>query len=493
MNKIKKEKKMTDRKDKKGLVRKIAGVDEALRSHTSEYFNRRTFFDVRDPNTRRVWPYDVNDMILLGALTNSDLLLSGGTGKGKTHLARRAMNGLYGGEGFTNLTVTPGLNESDFIDVDVNAVKSGGKTLKQAIERTPLLIKPGAIVNEINRTPEILQNLFISYLERIFSLKGLEFPVGVGINPDGEGVQDPHYQFRVITINEGANYSGTSGIDRAVRDRVVIEIPMDYFNPRKDDRRRMIRSRKDTGLSVEKTNGGKLEDILEVTRSFGGIPVSASAEEFLVYLGGLSNCVKSPTGSKQGINFKQRDMCDGCHHAKDDVLGKGNVCGSVYAPSDRSLINLEVIGRMVAGLRAYKVIDALSRGQLEVDNAEDFARQYIDNLQVTLDDITSVAPFILSSKMIIDPAWIEQHYSGSKFLATQDVIRNALERFKNFTTSDAYEALVNSDGKMTQEAKQRLLDYAKTRDPWAYHIQDLDNPYSQYTGKRQIKLDKLLV
>src|SRR3989338_28266 len=143
----------------KDLLFKIEEVDDALRSHTVPYYNSRIVLNVRDNVARVQVPYDINDILLMGALTNSDVLLSGKTGSAKSHLSRMAMNGLFGENGFTNLTVTPGLNESDFIDVDVEGVKNGEKSLKEAIETTPLLTRPGAIVNEINRTPEILQNL----------------------------------------------------------------------------------------------------------------------------------------------------------------------------------------------------------------------------------------------------------------------------------------------------------------------------------------------
>lgn len=474
----------------KDLIKRIHEIDEALRNNTQRYYNTNPLFSVRDEDAKAQIPYDINDLFLLGALTNSDLLLAGTTGCGKSHLSRMAMNGLYGNQGFTNLTVTPGLNESDFLDVDVAGVKSGEKTLKQAIQSTDLLTRPGAIINEINRTPEILQNVFISYLERIFSLKGIEFPVGVAFKEGYNAPQDPHYQFRVISINEGADYAGTSGIDRAVRDRVVLEIPMDYFRPRKQDSRRMVRERDDSDLSIKQINGGKLEDILRVVGEVESIPVSLSAEEFLVYLQGLNNCVKSSTYSKKGINFKTT-MCEGCHLAKDQVQDKGNICGSVYAPSDRSLINLKKIGRIVAALRAYKVIVAVSTGAVETKDTKDFVNNYLQGLQVTLDDITSVAPFVLTSKMIINPKWIDQEFQGSKFNATQHVVRTAREKLRNYVRSPVYSELIKSNGVITPEVRKQMQTYITHTDVWAYNIGDLTT--QSYQSKNgNIDIGKLL-
>jgi MoxR-like ATPase len=478
---------MTAKMETKDLIQLLAGVDDALRSHTAQYFNSRVFFSIRDAKAKRPLQYDVNDMILLACLTNSDILLSGKTGCGKSHLSRMAMNGLFGEQGFTNLTVTPGLSESDFIDIDVGAVKRGEKTLKQAIEKTPILAAPGSIINEINRTPEILQNLFISYLERIFSLKGVEFPVGVPFVPKKDSPQDAHYQFRVISINEGADYAGTSGIDRAVRDRVTVEVPMDYFRPTKSDVRRIVSERNNSDLHIERVNGGKLEDVLAVVKGVESVPYSVSAREFLVYLEGLSNCVKSPTHSKNGINFSSK-MCEGCHHAKSPASSKGNICGSVYAPSDRSLINLKKIGRIVAALRAYKVADAVAQGELKPEDPKKFVSDYVAGLKVTMDDLIAVAPFILASKMIIDPKWIGAQFSGSKFSATQHVVAVAAENFKKYISSQPYKMLMESDGQISPIVRDAIKHHVMTADPWVYNLGDLsDKGYEPGTRKKPVE------
>jgi len=481
----------------KDLIKRIAHIDQALRSHTDGYYNSRTFFTTRDDEAKALVPYDINDLVLLAALTNSDLLLSGTTGAGKTHLSRMIMNGLYGSDGFTNLTVTPGLGESDFIDIDIASVKSGKKTPKQAITTTPLLTQPGAIINEINRTPEILQNVFISYLERIFSLKGLEFPVGVGMLPGKDSPQDPHYQFRLLSINEGPGYSGTSAIDRAVRDRVALEIPMDHFRPRKEDIRQMIRNRNDSDLAVEKINGGKLEDVLKIIDLNTKIPLSVSADEFLVYLQGLSNCIRSATYSMRGIEFDQKDLCKGCHHVKDAVSDKGNICGSVYSPSDRSMINLKKIGRMVSALRAYKVINGVINGEfgdqeMSQREAKKFVDKYTEGLQVELDDLISVAPFVLANKTVMDPRWVSQYFQGSKFLATQHLLDTVRKKFTHWVGSPAYEALVKARGKFTPEVRAEIEKYVTGTDAWAYNLGDLaGNGYRP--GNRDVsKLEQAL-
>lgn len=477
---------------KSQLVREIASIDDALRKHTQTYFNSNLLMQVGDNDAKVSVPYDINDLMLLGALTRSDLLLSGATGSGKSHLSRMAMNGLYGQDGFTNLTVTPGLNETDFVDIDIPAIKRGEKTVKEAIGKTPLLTRPGAIINEINRTPEILQNLFISYLERIFSLKGVEFPVGVEMHEGRSSPQDPHYQFRIISINEGEIYTGTSGMDKAVRDRVVLEIPMDYFAPRIEDIRRMVQERNDSDLSIGLVNGGKLEHILRALPSIEEMPVSVSAQEFLSYMSGMSNCIKSPTGSKKGISFSTKSMCEGCHFAKDSESDRGNVCGSVYAPSDRSLINLKKVSRAVAALRGYKIVDAVAKKQIPTNDPQRFVENYLQSLQVTVDDICQVAPFVLASKIPMERGWVGQQFNGSGYIATKHLVGNARAKFKKFIASQAYETLARNKGELNDTVIASLRDYSTKKDPWAFSIRDMDNQPFFHTQERVISLDKLL-
>jgi len=445
-------------------LKELAQINRALRDKTKTHYNSRPLFRVAGQQPQA---FDLTDLLLIGALTNSDVLLSGTTGSGKTHLAHKAMHGLFG-DYYANVTVTPGLNESDFIDIDIGAVQRGEKTPKDAVLATPLLTRPGAIINEINRTPEILQNAFISYLERAFSLKGVEFPVGIPLN--GNGTYDPHYQFRVLSINEGDEYRGTSNIDRAVRDRVVLEIPLDHFRPTREDMRIMLQARGTADLSV---TGGKtqLDKILTCYKTLDDIPVDEAATEFLVYLSGMNNCVKSPTGSKRGIAFSPK-LCEGCNHAKSRQTDKGNICGSVHAPSDRSLINLKKIGKGVALLRAYKTISAMPRD--DPSAIKTAAEDYCKSLSVTLPDLQAIAPFVITNKMPLDPNWIRQHFNGDGFAAAQEALTVAGEKLRAYVASPMMTRIYERKGQIGPEEQRMLSSYAENKDPWAYSKQDLD-------------------
>jgi hypothetical protein len=459
--------------EKKEMIRRIRTIDEAVRDYSAGYYNTRILFQARDNHIQRTVPFDIRDAMLLGAFTNMDVVIPANTGKGKTHLGRMVLSGLFGTDKYAELTVTPGLNENDFIDIDIEGMQSGRcKSKKEAIQNTPLLWQPGANLNELNRTPEKLQNIFIAYFERDFSIKGLKFPVGVPLDPSSDSEGKRHYQFRVISMNIGDQYVGTSRIDQAVKDRAGLVIPMDVFYPTKDDERNIVRNRDHCDLYVEKLNGGHLEDVLALARGLP-IPVDIAAEEFIVYLNGFNNCAMSPTHSKEGIEFSQAAFCNkGCHASKCMSSDKGNICAAVRAPSGRAGIALKKIAKAVAALRAYKAIDAAARGEVDLGDQQGVG-EYLDTLKVTLDDVIAVAPFVLTGKMELDKHWVKQHFAGNNFLATQHVIKTAYDTFSKWVASPAYEALANANGEITPDVSAKIKSYAET-DPWAYNLKDLE-------------------
>ena len=100
---------------------------------------------------------------------------------------------------------------------------------------------------------------------------------------------------------------------------MVIEIPIDQFKSLKQDIRDMIKRRKSSAVTVERTEESLTDTVVDLYQRIGTISLSAMTSEFLVYLSGLSNCIKSSTGSKEGIAFTL-DTCKGCHHAASEII-----------------------------------------------------------------------------------------------------------------------------------------------------------------------------
>lgn len=144
-------------------------------------------------------------------------------------------------------------------------------------------------------------------------------------------------------------------MDKALRDRTVIEIPMDIFYQTAEDCLNMLYIQKKIDKKTDGENG-ILKDVLKLFMQISKLEEDENVIFFLTYLSGMSYCVKVNSSShiKESINFTPR-MCEtGCHFKAETPANRHNLCGNVYAPSQRALINLLKITKGVAYIRAAK-------------------------------------------------------------------------------------------------------------------------------------------
>lgn len=361
--------------------------------------------------------HTIDDLLVIGAITASPTLLTGSSGSGKSLLAELLCNILFGTDNWIRKNITPDMNEQDFMDIDFGIIKGGGK-LKEAIKGDSLLDKPAIIIDEANRAPPLIQNRLMQILENNIDIKSIKINAGIQIEQESP----KKYFWNVLTINEGKEYSGTSQMDRAYRDRTIIEIPIDLFPPRVFDQILMIQN--DDSRYTLPNSSGVIPDLLEIYKSLSEIGLHLAAEAFIIYLSALSNCEKSNTHSKYGINFDPT-FCknNDCTHARGGPIA--DLCPNIYAPSIRVLRKLKHVARGFALLRATLVYKKIKESPNYNDALEDFLINeesgYITNLEVTDLDIKNAAPFVLRSKMNLNPHWIIQKYQGNKFYAISDI------------------------------------------------------------------------
>lgn len=374
--------------------------------------------------------FDIKDMLILGAITGTDCLLTGKTGSGKTNLANLVMKGLFADQ-YTNKTITPAMQPDDFLDIDFGVMKQGG-LLRNAIKPLSILTKPGVILNEVNRAPGVIQNYLIPFLDKEIDIQGKDFFSGVKLT-SGE-----RYQFRIITINEGEQYA-VEAMDRAIRDRTVIEIPLDMFYQTYQDCLNMLMAHSGRMSSNAEIESKSDSIVFDAYSAVSGIPIADEVILFLTYLSGMSLCnrIKAPIKIKENALFSleycstiMEDDFSGtkaaCHFSKADYpTNMNNLCGNVRAPSQRGLLNLCRVSRGVAFIRAAKM------GETAV--------------KTTVDDVLTAAPFVLHGKIEMNEMWIKKHYQGNKMVAVSHVMTQAKQRFDTLLHKLSMKALRSPD------------------------------------------------
>ena len=131
------------------------------------------------------------------------------------------------------------------------------------------------------------------------------------------------------------------------------------------------------------------------------------------------------------------------------------------------MTHLKTISQAFALLKAYKLYQDIS-----VSRNPSRAEKLIERPVVTTQDVISAAPFLFYSKMNMNRVWIQKHYQGNKWAATQSVMRIAEKRFKKFVSSFDKEMIRKfyDSESLTKVEHEQFVDYAKTHDTWAYKI-----------------------
>ncbi|MEK6938407.1 MAG: hypothetical protein AABX04_05160 [Nanoarchaeota archaeon] len=183
----------------------------------------------------------------------------------KAALAARLNIGLYGEQGmgksqlFADVRSLAGNEAVQFygrndLDVKVAFRRLGLSKVAQAlkegtdldeselIQMTSAVYKPLILVEEINRSVEMVQNQHLSLMEGFLELgDGKRYVLGGGKRhtfhyPDGETFEtNTRYSVGLWTANSGTSYTGTSTMDPALKGRTHLILDVDNFDPENED------------------------------------------------------------------------------------------------------------------------------------------------------------------------------------------------------------------------------------------------------------------
>lgn len=402
---------------------------QAVRNNTKEYINSTSLLEY-DRLGKRI-TLDIKELLLVAAISGSDCLLSGKTGAGKTSLARGIMTALFGKEakrndndgdqtdgcspdadpGYVEKTITPAMRPEEFLDLNYADIEKRG-SLRQAITGTPILGVPGVILNEANRAPALIQNFLIPFLDRRMDIEGVSFSIGVQTR------NTERYQFRIVTINEGGQYQ-VEDMDKALRDRMAIEIPMDAFLQSEQDCRIMLQSmmrKEESRAATEQNREMAIGMVCDFPEQLNHIPIDPSVFDLLVYFSGMSYCLQvAKKGQWPPVNeiSERPDICRECHMASNTETNKGNLCGAVRSLSQRAMRQLL---HMARGL-ALAATNQIASGDDGISP------------KVIIDDIWALAPFVMFQKLQLSDFWLKQHLL-SQWLATYESLKLIRKRWE---------------------------------------------------------------
>ena len=136
---------MTDNSMK--IIPTLSKVRESVERATADYIRSTNLVNYQ---VNGFWvSLDIRDILMIGAMTESDVLITGKTGSGKTKLANSMMKGLFGSSGYYSKTTLPTMNPSEFMDIDFPSIVEGKKSLRDSIAGIQSLTKPGIVLNEV--------------------------------------------------------------------------------------------------------------------------------------------------------------------------------------------------------------------------------------------------------------------------------------------------------------------------------------------------------
>lgn len=450
--------------------------------------------------------YDLKDLFTIGALTESSILMTGGTDLGKTTLALLVMNSLFGKEeeGWHKIDLDRDFGKDVYSKVDFSALTEG-KTTEELYTATNFLYLPGLILDEINRLHSKLGNKLLHFFD-----KNIALPNGLRVKLGAKLDDKKTYQLQIAAINEGDEYEGVFDMDKAMRRRTVIEIPMNIFTPTEEDRE-IIRGQESKDIQL-KNETNHLEKILQVYKMVKKIPLHPTANMFIAYLEAFDYCKNSPTKEKGGVASRNGSVYHTCtkpisfagQKSPSDVIGceflktfENELCPYVKGLTPGVSKNLVSVAKGFALLRATKFVEMVAshlRGSAEMNcfikdpekfkqSLKQYSRsnskgkelakavigKYFDDLEVEIGDVEAAAGFVGYSKMGISHLWTLKHYQGNMYSAVKNFCSEARLKLEEGLTrpemSDL-EALLRGEGSPKQV--QEVKSYCDSQNPWLW-------------------------
>lgn len=461
----------------------VAELDHRVKAATSQFHSSTAACTTHDPTLGHVFgemALTVSDVLLVAALSQVHVLVTGPTGRGKTDLVKLVCQGLFGNAWFL-LRLNPHLTEETFADISMKKLSQEG--LREAISPAPFLSLPTTVLDECNRTPSALTNILLGFTDGTIELKcGVKYDVGYAYR-NSEG-KDARYHFVIGTMNEGKGYEGTFALDSALSRRFTLRIPFAELRPTPHDLVNIIQQR--TGHAEMESFSNQVGRIAAISDGVRRISLDPLAFVYLAYLGNVGRCPHAAAG------FHFEDVTQQLCAASECRIQKraNGFCPSVGGLSEGVLIFLKRAAFGLAALRAARTYRAIHRACEQEDPTQTSKLQeftefegdgdelraavlakYVPSISVSVQDLKALLPFVgLGGKVWTAPEYVGKHFGGSTWQALQHYARETYASMETFFRQNQalFQQLPGGNGAIGK-LKQRLEHAERFMDPVIRH------------------------
>lgn len=320
---------------------------------------------------------DITKACLIGRL---NLLLLGETGEGKTQLENDIL-GIFGNNGFFELGRNDLTVKEIFTRLRLDRLREA-KTSDEIREITENAGHPVYVIDEITRCIPAVQNQFFNMGDGFFTDQGAKHQLGT-----------LGYSILVASGNIGnGRYTGTSEMDRALRDRMHVTLDLDYFPTTPTDTLDVLLAKRDPRVS-EAENTDHTEAIVQLNAELEDEPPTIMQYLAAMYFKhALDYCQGIPGESKRKNKNAWPGIVQGHATGGDEAV--------IYPFSTRAAISTLTLSQALKKVRGARGVP------------------YDSSTEAVLD----AAYLVGTHSGVLHPSAVDSQYDGNPYRAMDAVL-----------------------------------------------------------------------